>query len=67
MTYAEKLLQWRGEMRQMVAELLDSDDPEQAQKLVHAIATIKEVHTELADLGLDECEWRTEIKPEHQR
>lgn len=62
MTYAEKLLQWRSELGQMARELLDSDDPEQAQKVVHAITVIKAVHSDLARLGLDECEWLSEGK-----
>ena len=62
MTYADKLRQWRAELRQMADQLLESDDPEQAQRVVYAIAVIKRVHNELASLGLDECEWLSEGK-----
>lgn len=62
MTYAEKFLQWRQELRQLVDECLESDDPDVAQLVVAAIATLKQAHNRLADLGLDECEWLSEGK-----
>lgn len=62
MTYAEKLLQWRAELRVMATELLDSDDPDEAQLVVNAIAVIKQVHSRLATLGLDECEWTSSLE-----
>lgn len=64
MTYAEKLLQWRGEMGQMASELLDSDDPDQALMLVEAIAMVKRVHCELGKLGLDSCDWAPPETPQ---
>lgn len=60
MTYAEKLVQWRHELGQMARELLDSDDPEQAQQAVHAITVIKALHDDLARLALDQCDWTSE-------